>query len=29
MVRYDEAASEQKPYRQKDGALLAIGALIM
>jgi importin-7 len=27
MVRYDEAASEQKPYRQKDGALLAIGAL--
>ncbi|XP_078156294.1 importin beta-like SAD2 [Carex rostrata] len=25
--RYDEAALEQKPYRQKDGALLAIGAL--
>lgn len=27
MARYDEAAPEQKPYRQKDGALLAIGAL--
>ncbi|KAL1832759.1 hypothetical protein ACET3Z_002410 [Daucus carota] len=25
--RYDEAAIENKPYRQKDGALLAIGAL--
>ncbi|XP_058753664.1 importin beta-like SAD2 [Vicia villosa] len=25
--RYDEAAIEFKPYRQKDGALLAIGAL--
>ncbi|KAL0392541.1 UNVERIFIED_CONTAM: Importin beta-like SAD2 [Sesamum radiatum] len=25
--RYDEAAAEYKPYRQKDGALLAIGAL--
>ncbi|KAK7295628.1 hypothetical protein RJT34_18539 [Clitoria ternatea] len=25
--RYDEAPSEYKPYRQKDGALLAIGAL--
>ncbi|XP_078434318.1 ARM repeat superfamily protein isoform X2 [Wolffia australiana] len=25
--RYDEAAPEFKPYRQKDGALLAIGAL--
>ncbi|KAL8100671.1 importin beta-like SAD2 [Apium graveolens] len=25
--RYDEAAIEYKPYRQKDGALLAIGAL--
>ncbi|XP_051118176.1 importin beta-like SAD2 [Andrographis paniculata] len=25
--RYDEAAPEYKPYRQKDGALLAIGAL--
>ncbi|KAJ3697379.1 hypothetical protein LUZ61_001084 [Rhynchospora tenuis] len=25
--RYDEAVPEQKPYRQKDGALLAIGAL--
>ncbi|KAL8476872.1 hypothetical protein ACS0TY_029247 [Phlomoides rotata] len=24
---YDEAAPEFKPYRQKDGALLAIGAL--
>lgn len=25
--RYDEAAPEYKPFRQKDGALLAIGAL--
>ncbi|RDY03360.1 Importin beta-like SAD2 [Mucuna pruriens] len=25
--RYDEASAEFKPYRQKDGALLAIGAL--
>ncbi|KAG4984773.1 hypothetical protein AAZX31_10G282500 [Glycine max] len=25
--RYDEAPAEYKPYRQKDGALLAIGAL--
>ncbi|KAK2986662.1 hypothetical protein RJ640_010118 [Escallonia rubra] len=25
--RYDEASLEYKPYRQKDGALLAIGAL--
>ncbi|KAJ1435471.1 Importin-beta, N-terminal domain [Sesbania bispinosa] len=25
--RYDEASVEYKPYRQKDGALLAIGAL--
>lgn len=25
--RYDEAPVEYKPYRQKDGALLAIGAL--
>lgn len=25
--RYDEAIGEYKPYRQKDGALLAIGAL--
>lgn len=25
--RYDEASIEYKPYRQKDGALLAIGAL--
>ncbi|KAJ6379497.1 hypothetical protein OIU76_016188 [Salix suchowensis] len=25
--RYDEAPLEFKPYRQKDGALLAIGAL--
>lgn len=25
--RYDEAIVEYKPYRQKDGALLAIGAL--
>ncbi|XP_061364672.1 importin beta-like SAD2 isoform X2 [Gastrolobium bilobum] len=25
--RYDEASVEHKPYRQKDGALLAIGAL--
>ncbi|XP_045795373.1 importin beta-like SAD2 [Trifolium pratense] len=25
--RYDEASIESKPYRQKDGALLAIGAL--
>ncbi|GAB2295813.1 secondary alcohol dehydrogenase (SADH2) [Dionaea muscipula] len=25
--RYDEAPLDQKPYRQKDGALLAIGAL--
>lgn len=25
--RYDEAPIEHKPYRQKDGALLAIGAL--
>ncbi|KAL3621644.1 secondary alcohol dehydrogenase (SADH2) [Castilleja foliolosa] len=25
--RYNEAAAEYKPYRQKDGALLAIGAL--
>jgi hypothetical protein len=26
-ARYDEASIESKPYRQKDGALLAIGAL--
>ena len=26
-TRYDEASGEFKPYRQKDGALLAIGAL--
>lgn len=26
-ARYDEASIEYKPYRQKDGALLAIGAL--
>lgn len=26
-ARYDEASIEFKPYRQKDGALLAIGAL--
>lgn len=26
-ARYDEAPAEYKPYRQKDGALLAIGAL--
>jgi len=26
-TRYDEASAEYKPYRQKDGALLAIGAL--
>lgn len=26
-TRYDEVALEYKPYRQKDGALLAIGAL--
>ncbi|XVE84540.1 hypothetical protein DITRI_Ditri17bG0021400 [Diplodiscus trichospermus] len=25
--RYDEAPAEYKPYRQKDGALLAVGAL--
>ena len=25
--RYDEAPIEYKPYRQKDGALLAVGAL--
>ncbi|KAK6914386.1 Importin-beta, N-terminal domain [Dillenia turbinata] len=25
--RYDEASAEYKPYRQKDGALLAVGAL--
>ncbi|XP_024396720.1 importin beta-like SAD2 [Physcomitrium patens] len=25
--RYDEAPQDQKPYRQKDGALLAVGAL--
>lgn len=25
--RYDEASPEYKPYRQKDGALLAVGAL--
>jgi hypothetical protein len=25
--RYDEASAEVKPYRQKDGALLAIGTL--
>ncbi|KAG4922859.1 hypothetical protein JHK86_051672 [Glycine max] len=25
--RYDEVSAEHKPYRQKDGALLAIGAL--
>ena len=25
--RYDESPAEHKPYRQKDGALLAIGAL--
>jgi hypothetical protein len=25
--RYDEAPIGQKPYRQKDGALLAVGAL--
>ncbi|XP_057427481.1 importin beta-like SAD2 homolog isoform X2 [Lotus japonicus] len=27
LKRYNEAPSEYKPYRQKDGALLAIGAL--
>ena len=27
LSRYDEAAVGYKPYRQKDGALLAIGAL--
>lgn len=27
LIRYDEASAETKPYRQKDGALLAIGAL--
>lgn len=27
LYRYDEAPVEYKPYRQKDGALLAIGAL--
>ena len=27
MCRYDEAPAEQKPYRQKDGGLLAVGAL--
>ncbi|KAL9247096.1 hypothetical protein vseg_020563 [Gypsophila vaccaria] len=27
LKRYDEAPIEHKPYRQKDGALLAIGAL--
>ena len=27
LYRYDEATIEFKPYRQKDGALLAIGAL--
>lgn len=26
-LRYDEAPLEQKPYRQKDGALLAVGTL--
>jgi hypothetical protein len=26
-LRYDEAAPAYKPYRQKDGALLAVGAL--
>jgi hypothetical protein len=25
--RYDEAPLDQKPYRQKDGGLLAVGAL--
>lgn len=25
--RYDEAPANQKPYRQKDGGLLAVGAL--
>lgn len=25
--RYDEAPLEQKPYREKDGALLAVGTL--
>ena len=27
ICRYNDAAIEHKPYRQKDGALLAIGAL--
>lgn len=27
LYRYDDASVEYKPYRQKDGALLAIGAL--
>ena len=27
VTRYDEASFETKPYRQKDGALLAIGLL--
>ena len=27
IFRYDEAAPEFKAYRQKDGALLAVGAL--
>jgi importin-7 len=25
--RYDESSADHKPYRQKDGALLAIGTL--
>lgn len=27
MARYDESPPESKPYREKDGALLAVGAL--
>lgn len=27
LIRYEDAPVEVKPYRQKDGALLAIGAL--
>lgn len=27
ITRYDETPAEYKPYRQKDGALLAIGVL--
>lgn len=27
MCRYDESPADRKPYRQKDGGLLAVGAL--